>query len=304
MRIRTMQLQHRIRKPTAIWSRARPQRTRRRRSAACELTPDGSLWTTTARTTNHSSRRVAGGPRPPRVLATFTNKRLHDSAQIGRGQVLFVSSGVFAHVPAAPPGWNNLATTDAVLLFDRIFRDDLQRTLPRRNLESVRANHAAHFARRSSRPLLAHASQRRLEPLAVDALGADAYGVSVRNASQRGHYRVTAYRPAALWTPAVPPCALSTPSAAAPEAKQWEAVLAVNGPQMESELKAIDETALKDRMGDANYRWVAAGAELSLEGAAVRGQDLWKWLMAAVFMCLLVELVVLAWPAMHKRAAA
>jgi hypothetical protein len=131
----------------------------------------------------------------PRVLASYTNRApFMVQRQIGRGQSLFVSTGVFANASSATPGWNNLATTDAVLIFDRIFRDMLQRTLPRRNLESVETITLPVAASdRRDRFLLSRAGGG-LEPLDVDALGADLYGVTVQRHRARpvSHYRAEA----------------------------------------------------------------------------------------------------------------
>jgi hypothetical protein len=89
----------------------------------------------------------------------------------------------------------------------------------------------------------------------------------------------------------------------ADRAPRWEVTLAVNGPADESQLAAITAGDLEKRLGQASYRWVPPEAPISLEGAQVRGQDLWRWFMAAVVACLLVELLVLAWPLAKGRAA-
>jgi hypothetical protein len=41
------------------------------------------------------------------------------------------------------------------------------------------------------------------------------------------------------------------------------------------------------------FRWVPRGEPIRLEGAAVQGQEFWKWLMAAALACLLLELAIL-----------
>lgn len=227
----------------------------------------------------------------PRVLATFTNKTpFLIERRIGRGQSLFVATGVFANASLATPGWNNLATTDAVLLFDRIFRDLLQQTLPRRNLDSVESITLPVSARdRRDRFLLTRAGGG-LEPMAVDALGPEHYGVAVRNATQRGLYRITALRP-------------ESANLEGREEKHWEVALAVNGPVAESELLTLNEPSLNQRLKDVNFRFVPAGDEISLEGAQVQGQDLWKWFLAAVLICLAMEMVVLAWPVAKEAAS-
>ncbi|MBI3860892.1 MAG: hypothetical protein HY290_03250, partial [Planctomycetia bacterium] len=73
----------------------------------------------------------------------------------------------------------------------------------------------------------------------------------------------------------------------------WQIDLAVNGPAEESDLKTIGEVELRRRWGDAPVRWVALGEPIRLEGAAVRGQEFWKWLMSAALIVLLLELAVL-----------
>jgi hypothetical protein len=258
-----------------------------------ELLPDWLAWRlppsedASQLSTEELARRTL-----PRVLASFTNKTpFMVQRQIGRGQSLFVSSGVFANASSAAPGWNNLATTDAVLVFDRIFRDMLQRTLPRRNLDSVETiTLPVSASDRRDRFLLTRAGGG-LEPLAVDALGADLYGVTVRNVTGRGLYRITALKP-------------ESAELEGRDERHWEVSLAVNGPAAESELTSLNEAALAARLKDVNYRFVPANGEISLEGAQVEGQDLWKWFLAAVLACLTVEMIVLAWPVGTKEAAA
>ena len=228
----------------------------------------------------------------PQLLASYTNKApFMIQRRMGRGQVVFISTGVYSNSSAGSTGWNNLVTTDAVLLFDRVFRSMLQRTLSRRTLDSVeRVTVPVPPGDRRDRFSLARPGGG-LEPMTVDALGADLYGVTVRNIAERGHYRLTAYRP-------------ESAEVEGPDSKHWEVALAVNGPPAESELAAIDEATLRDRLGEGNYRWVPAGGTISLEGAQVQGQDLWRWFMLALLVCLLLELAVLAWPLVAKERAA
>ena len=52
------------------------------------------------------------------------------SRRIGRGEVIFAASGLAS-------SWNTLATTNAVVMFDRILRSLTQATLPRRNFSAL-----------------------------------------------------------------------------------------------------------------------------------------------------------------------
>ena len=66
----------------------------------------------------------------------------------------------------------------------------------------------------------------------------------------------------------------------------------------------IDEAALSDRLGQASYRWVGRNDPISLEGSLIRGQNLWKWLIALVMLGLLAELAILARPVVARETAA
>jgi hypothetical protein len=53
---------------------------------------------------------------------------------------------------------------------------------------------------------------------------------------------------------------------------------------------------LAEKAGDSPLRWVEEGDDISLAGAAIRGQNLWWYLAAVVLLLLLAEMTVLAWP--------
>jgi hypothetical protein len=198
---------------------------------------------------------------------------------IGRGRVLFVSSGVFRE-------WNNMTAEYPVVVFDRIFRRALHRTLPRRTISTTeRLVLPVTAAQRHARFALTDPAGRE-ETLAVDALTADRYGLSLQNLPLRGIYRATAFGTREIAQEGV-------------DAKLWQIPVAVNGPPGESELKAIDEAALQDRAGEGEFRWIARGQTISLTGGAGDAQNFWHWCILAVFAGLLLELVVLAWPSLR-----
>ena len=215
----------------------------------------------------------------PRVLGAFDRDQLPFLVErnIGRGQVVFVSTGVYSD-------WNDLTKTNAALMFDRMFRTLLEQTLPRYNRESTEqitlpvetGNRRIHYT--LTRP------SGVVESLSLDALGPDAYGVTVRNVMQAGHYVVSAVQ-------------AEESDAEGREAKLWEIPLAVNGPPDESQLQSVTAADLAKRMGGANYRWLERDESISLAGAQIRGQNLWKILMALVLVGLLAEIFILAWPA-------
>jgi hypothetical protein len=127
------------------------------------------------------------------------------------------------------------------------------------------------------------------ETMTVEALGPDSYGVTVRNSFHRGHYRLTAYT--------------DDSATAGNQAKITEVPLSVNGPELESELTSLNADELKQRMGTANYRWIEGDEPISLEGAQIRGRDVWKWLVRLVLFALVMEMLILAWPRIKEQLA-
>lgn len=257
--------------------RERAERARDERRLR-EIEPAWLLW---------SSGQIAAAPKElalrtqPTVLAAFDRKiPFLVERRVGDGRVLFFASGL-------RPDWNTLTSGVAILMFDRICRRLLEATLPRRTFETGETAELPARPDARLRYALARPDGSE-EPLAVEALGPASYGVRVRDAFQSGAYRVTARRAA--------------PDAAAGAGeKTRQTPLAFNGPPGESDLRPLDAEGLRERMGDANYRWVAADETIGLEGARVRGRSLWKRMIQGVFAALLLEMVVLAWPAVTSK---
>jgi len=221
----------------------------------------------------------------PKVLARYTNGLPYMvRRRLGRGQVLLVTTGVSSD-------WNTLSLTNTVLLFDRILRRMLQETLPRRNMstEPPELVLPVSAAERAARFTLKRPDGQE-ELLTVDPLGPERWGITVGNRTRRGIYRVTAARgPQA--------------SQEGLEAKLWEIPLAVNGPADESQLLSATEAQLRQRSGSVrSLESVQAGAA-GLRRAQLYGTDLWRWVMFGVLACLLLELLLLAWPSVRENRA-
>ena len=221
----------------------------------------------------------------PQILARFSNGvPFLIERRIGRGDVLFIATGVQS-------SWNNLTRTNAVVIYDRLLRTMMLRTLPPRNFgTNERAIFAVAAADRRADFTLTR-PDGSTEPLFVDASGVDQFSVALRNLTERGAYRLSASQIHESRSGA-------SESANAARALQsnrlWQIDMAVNGPSEESDLSSIGEVELQQRLGSAAVRWVAKGEPIRLEGATVRGQEFWKWLMAAALVGLFFELVVLA----------
>jgi len=237
----------------------------------------------------------------PAVLARYTNGLpfLVERRQ-GHGRVLLVTSSLY-------PDWNTLALMNTVLVYDRIVRSLLQQTLPERNVGTQRrvvlpvpaADRETRFTligpfpqkepeqQDSGKDPQQKDSQQKeppTEPLAVEALGPDHYGVVVSERAARGIYRVVS--------------AGSKNGSRQADAPPIDIPLAVNGPAEESELLASREAELGEGDGPTDALQAAELASLGIVEAQLHRTELWKWLVVAVLACLLLELVVLAWPAL------
>jgi len=213
----------------------------------------------------------------PRVLARYApnGHPFLVERRLGGGRVYFLSSGLYS-------SWNTLTTTNAILMFDRMLRQRLEQSLPRRNFETGEI--VSLPAQKSDRLRWEVISpDERKEPLSIEALSANRYGVLLRRALLQGHYSVTG----------------SDPSDATPVIKT-AVPMAFNCPSEESDLAAFDAIRFNERMGEGTYRWLERDGTLSVDGAQVRGRDLWKWAIIGVFAFLLTEMLILAWP--YRRA--
>jgi hypothetical protein len=213
----------------------------------------------------------------PRVVAALTNGTpLLVERRIGAGRVLWFSSGLSSN-------WSTLALTNTMLLLDRICRDLLQATFPRRNLDTNEPiSMPVSAADRSARFVLT-GPEGRPQVLAADAVGADRYAVTAANPARRGHYQLAAFAPAA----------------GGRESPLWEVPLAVNGPAEESDLRGPEPASGKSDAAEG--LWVADRSEVAQEASAA-GQNLWRWFMLAALVCLLLELGLLAAPMLGREA--
>jgi hypothetical protein len=222
----------------------------------------------------------------PQVVASFAQKKLPYIVErtIGSGQTLFIASGVRS-------AWNTLAIDDRrpFFIYDRIFRALLERTLPPRNFDVGESIRLAVDKGERLRHTLSRPNSQTEEVLSVEAFGSEAYGVTIRNPLRSGPYVLTVRQSAAE-------------NKIGPGETLNVIPLAINGPADESELVAIQEVGLQKRLGDSNYKWIERNESISLEGAAIRGRDSWRLLIMLALICLLVEMIVLAWPALHRSA--
>jgi len=234
---------------------------------------------------------VAAGMKPT-VLARYTNGLpFMVERRLGRGRVLLVSTGVYS-------SWNTLSLTNTMLIYDRILRGMLQETLPERNLSSQRrlVFPILPAEQRASFTLAGPEGAER--PLGVDAIGGDRWGLRLGELTERGHYFITAIRPKDFRQQQDSPQQSLQP-------KLWVAPLAVNGPSEESRLYSAEEARQRQDRGQADS--LQAAQAFSLEGpqqTRLRDTGLWRWFLLAVFVCLLLEMTILARPSLGGERTA
>jgi len=232
----------------------------------------------------------------PRVLAAFDDGTpFLVTRRIGKGSVAWLATGL-----TGP--WNTLAKTNALLLCDRLLRGMLADTLPVHTIPSADrfTLPVAAADRRAtltlSRPDEHGNSSELVESLTVEALGGDAYGVTLRDIDRRGIYVVTA-------------TAARDAASSAPGGRDtvgevlWRQHLAVNGPARESEPAVFDARSFKVRHADVEgLRWIGPDERIEFSGARVFGHDAWWWLLLVCMGCLVGESCLLARP--REQAAA
>lgn len=250
--------------------------------------------------------------RRPRVLAAFDDGTpFLVTRRIGTGGVAWLATGL-----TGP--WNTLAKTNAMLLCDRLLRGMIAETLPALTIPSADrftfpvAAGDRRAALRLERPAADGGPGGLVESLPVEAVGRDAYGVTLRDLGRRGIYTVTAVKPRDVTGTAV---AADTDSFTEPAVDSvtagrgaagellWRRPLAVNGPARESEPAVFDARSFAARHADVEgLRWVAPDGRIEFSGARVLGHDAWWWLLLGCVGCLVGESLLLARP--REKAAA
>ncbi len=236
---------------------------------------------------------------------------------IGRGNVLLITTSV----SGVHPSWNTLPNDrGAAWVYYRILRGMLQKTLPERTVSSqgdfvLPVSAASRNARITLvRP---NPGQRRgargeggaaiatrdtgqlqetlpVDPVSLGGHGETGYGVTVSGLTQRGIYRIAADRTADSVSLGGDEGGLDT--------RLWEIPLAVNGPPGESQLLSTEEIARRHGRGKGDaLETVRAFSVSNFQESHLQAANLWKWLVAAVLACLLLELAILALPRAERE---
>ena len=149
-----------------------------------------------------------------------------------------VSTGVF-------PVWNTVAVDSGVLIFSRVVRQLLLRSLPDRTMGPLASMVLPVPARQRGDSFeVVYPGENTGTPIGVEGVGTYRYGVVLRSPTYRGFYEII--RTAVEEQDDEPPF-----------------LLAFNGPAAESRLVYVSQEDLMGRINSENTRWVSARNHVS-----------------------------------------
>lgn len=260
--------------------------------------------------------RIAARQQPV-VLASYDNGTpLLVQRRIGRGEALFMSSGVL-------PEWNTLSRTHAAILLDQLLRQRLLRTLPDRN-----------HSLQSEVVLPITATQRHLtfslrtadgseHSITAEAARADQYALVLRDVCRRGVHRIRALSEEGSNSQfaGTDSQTAATESAATGSAANGSAepqprttgdpanhpasssdnsddliVFCANGLPGESNLEIVTADARDTQMGDVDFSWTEESGNAGLaqfSGTGAQRFDLVTILTALLAIALISEMLIL-----------
>ncbi len=237
-------------------------------------------------TADHASQ---SGPKA-QVLARFTTGHpfvvVHS---VGRGQVVFVSGGLSRE-------WSSLSASYAIVMFDRLLQNLIERSIPRRNLETVENYRVIVNDPNTAWRLVA--PDGTVTPISVGAVGPQQFGIQLNGFSQRGLHRLAPGRLLASDTQLAsgPADAQMQPANSSELASregnlsaEKEILLGIRGPREESVPDYVSESELEGILG-------GHGVLSSDNGflQAANSHEWWPWFVAAALLGLLAELGILS----------
>lgn len=224
----------------------------------------------------------------PHTLARYDNGvDFVVQRQIGKGNVVMMTTGIQSR-------WNTLATTNAIIVCDRILRSMIASTLPRRNFP-VGSSASLVLPPRAGEtsPILVGPDEQRPIPLPIRFVDGQFRGVRLETLELSGLHRIE------LESTAAKP---SGPMGETGGGVENYIPISVEQATPESELIYLDgETFAGLGLGD-QLTWVESGETIRLVGGRVYGHNWWKYLIVLLLVILLIEMLVAASPAWVLRS--
>lgn len=232
----------------------------------------------------------------PQTLARYDNGvDFVVQRQIGKGNVVMMTTGIQSR-------WNTLATTNAIIVCDRILRSMIASTLPRRNFP-VGSSATLVLPPRAGEtsPMLVGPDGQRPIPLPIRFVDGQFRGVRLETLESSGLHRIELESTAAQ--PSGPMGENGGGSSVRSIAGSENHIpISVEQATLESELNYLDaETFAGLGLGD-QLTWVESGETIRLVGGRVYGHNWWKYLIGLLLVILLIEMLVAASPAWVLRS--
>ncbi|MGY8767165.1 MAG: BatA domain-containing protein [Pirellulales bacterium] len=217
----------------------------------------------------------------PRVLAQFDNQvGFVVERNLEKGRVIFVSSSLDNR-------WTTLPGTNAILMFDRILRSMLESTIPQRTFEEIeQLTIPIATTTPATYVELWRPGQDTPEVLPIGFIDEDTKGITINDLLVSGQYSLHIKEQAS---------GIDSQSSTNAE-NDRQIPLVIQSPSAESQLTKLSEEDFNERKLGTQLRWVSSDQEISLSGTQIQGQNWWKYLIAALLVCLLAELLFLAQP--------
>ncbi|MEW4561888.1 BatA domain-containing protein [Bremerella sp. JC770] len=238
-------------------------------------------WTPPVSTIERTGDPAEGPPAdiPATTIAQFDNGvQFVVERHVGAGRIVFFSSGISSE-------WSTLPSTNAVLIFDRVLRNQLASTFQRYNFS---------VGETALLPIPPGVGDSSIQLIAPDSgivssvsprfLNEETRGVLIDNLDSAGVYWLSDREQ-------------SDASVDGSEGRaQFRMPISGTPTAWESQLARLDEEQFAGLNLPPQYRWQDSSAVVGGSGLPMSGHSWWQWLIMLVILLLIVEMTVAAMP--------
>ncbi|RCS54221.1 VWA domain-containing protein [Bremerella cremea] len=198
--------------------------------------------------------------------------------KMGQGKVVFFSSGVSSN-------WSTLPSTNAVLIFDRVLRNQLASTFQRINFT---------VGETALLPLPAGAGDANVQVESPGSGVVSSVPPRFLNDTTRGVLLDNLNTAGLYW---LSDRAMADPLSPSSEtSSRYRIPISAKPVAWESELVRLDQQAFEALGLPGQFRWQASTASLTNAGLHLSGHSWWQWLICLVIVLLLAEMTIAATP--------
>lgn len=216
---------------------------------------------------------------PATTIAQFDNGvEFVVERHVGSGRIVFFSSGISSE-------WSTLPSTNAVLIFDRVLRNQLASTFQRYNFA---------VGETALLPIPPGVGDSSIQLTAPDSgivssvsprfLNEETRGVLIDNLDSAGIYWLSDRTQT------------DTPGDTAEGRSQFRIPISGTPTPWESQLARLDEDQFAGLNLPPQYRWQDSSELIGGSGLPMSGHSWWQWLIMLVIFLLIVEMTVAAMP--------